>query len=125
MLKQMTVTGREGPLQLSVGDRVCVPYNLRRLGSQTVDDIARIADQFTGGEDGVHICYGTAYGTMTIVIRDRYEVGGEDGATVGKVRAVWRGDSGSKQTERRGLPVYRRSLGQQGCEGPIVPYASD
>ena len=122
MLKKMTVEGLDGPLHLSVGERVCVPHNLRRLGSQTVDDIARIADQFTGGEDGVHVCYGTPYGTMSVVIRDRYEV---DGATVGKVRAVWKGDSGSKQTQRSGLPVYKRFLAQLGCEGLIVPYASE
>ena len=105
MLKQMIVLGRDGPLELSVGQRVCVPHNLRKLQGQSVADIAQIADQFTDGQDGVYVCHETSYGTMTIVIREQYEI---DGTSVGKVRAVWRGNSGSKQTERNGLPVYHR-----------------
>lgn len=116
MTKQLTVDGRDGPLKISVGDRVCVPHNIRRLGGGSVDDIARIADQFTQGEEGVHVCYGTPFGTMTIVVRGQFEVG-EDRYSM--VRTVWKGDSGSKQTERRGLPVYERSFVD---DASVMPY---
>ncbi len=116
MPKQITVDGREGPLGLSLGERVCVPHNIRGIRNGSITDIARIADQFTEGREGVHVCYGTSHGTLTIVVRGQYEIGEEHYA---KVRAVWHGDSGSKQNQRGGLPVYRKSLSD---DSPTFPY---
>lgn len=105
MTRQITVEGSSGPLELSIGEKVCVPHNIKTLGGQSVFDLACIADQFTNGQEGVHVCYGTPYGTVTIVVRGQYDVQGE---LFGQVRAVWRGDSGSKQQIRGELPVYKR-----------------
>ena len=116
MTRQLIVEGREGPLELSVGERVCVPHNIRKLGGPSVADVARIADQFTEGAEGVHVCYGTPYGTLTIVVRGEFEVGQE---RYGMVRTVWKGDSGSKQKQRGGLPVYTRSFVD---ESSVLPY---
>ncbi len=121
MTRQLTVEGREGPFQLSVGERVCVPHNLRQLRG-SVDDIVRIADQFTSGQDGIHVCYGTPYGTMTVVVRGQHEI---DGAQYGKVRAVWSGDSGSKQQMRSGLPVYDRPPLSMSLTQANRPYANE
>ncbi len=86
-----------------------------------LDKIVGLADKVSEGKEGVHIGHALGIGTVTIVVRGLYEHAGQ---SYGMVRTVWKGDAGSKQNIRNGLPVIDHRQYVMTCPGHgIVSYA--
>ncbi len=94
--------------------------HLKKHGfNMNLDQIVELADKWTKGEEGVHVCDNNGK-LITIVIRGKYEVGGR---TYGKVRTMW-DDGAGKKTERNGLPIIPHFEAVLTCEKHgAIPYA--
>ena len=70
--------------------------------NMTSEEVVGIADKFTEGMEGLHICDDESYGRVTIAVRGMHF---EEGKSYGIVRTLWKGDAGRK-SEGTGLPIF-------------------
>jgi len=114
---------------IQLGEHVSVHEDrvghIRKHGfNLNLKEIVELADKWTRGEEGVHVCHGLGK-VFAIVIRGKYET---EGKIYGKVRTIWDDEVGNR-TERSGLPVVHHDQNESfggvlTCEKQgTIPYA--